>query len=232
MLIHFLLLINIILFHKKMGIKSLLWYPFLFKDTGYYLLVVNQVCCNRTWQAQEIEFLQSAAKHVEIATQKISFLNDRIQAEEALKHSIANLQKTLDETVNALTVVAEKRDPYTAGHQRRVANLACAIGREMGLFSGRINGIYVAGMLHDIGKIYVPTDILNKPGKLNDMEMGIIKTHPEVGFDILKTIPFEWPVAQIVFQHHERLNSSGYPLGLLGDEILLEARILSVADVV
>lgn len=221
------------LLHDKMRIKSLLWYPFLFhNDQGYYLLVVNQVSYRRTWRKREIEFLKSISKHVELAIQKISFLKDQQTAEEALKQSIKKLQNTLEETVNALTVVAEKRDPYTAGHQQRVAKLACAIAKEMGLPKEQIKGIQVAAMLHDIGKIYVPADILNKPGDLANIEMVIIKTHPEVGYDILKTIPFEWPVAEIALQHHERLNGSGYPLGLQGTEILLEARILAVADVV
>lgn len=159
-------------------------------------------------------------------------VTERRKAEEALKESIANLKMTLNETVNALVAVAEKRDPYTAGHQHRVAVLACAIAEEMGLPQKQIEGILVASKLHDIGKIYVPNEILNKPGRLTDMEMGIIKSHPNIGYEILEKIPFECPVAKVVFQHHEKLDGSGYPLGLLGDEILIEAKILCVADVV
>jgi len=124
------------------------------------------------------------------------------------------------------------RDPYTARHQERVTELACAIAREMGIPDGQIEGIHAAGLMHDIGKIAVPTEILTKPGKLNDLEFSLIRRHPQVAYDILKGIEFPWPIADIVLQHHERLNGSGYPNGLKGDEILLEARILTVADVV
>ena len=130
----------------------------------------------------------------------------------------------------ALTI--EIRDPYTAGHQRRVSRLSCAIARELELPADQIEGLRVAGDIHDIGKIYVPAEILSKPGQITAIEYGIIKTHPQVGFDILKTIRFPWPVARIVFQHHERQDGSGYPLGISGDAILLESRILGVADIV
>lgn len=132
----------------------------------------------------------------------------------------------------SLVTISEKRDPYTAGHQNRVAKLACAIAKEMGLSQSKINGILIAGKLHDIGKIYVPTDILNKPGRLSDIEFALIKIHSTVGYDILKHIPFESPVADIIVQHHERINGTGYPKGLKQEDILLEAKILGVADVV
>ncbi|MDA8443382.1 MAG: PAS domain S-box protein, partial [Peptococcaceae bacterium] len=136
------------------------------------------------------------------------------QSEESLKQSYQNLKLTLNETVNALVNVSEIRDPYTAGHQHRVAKLACALARQMGLSDKQIEGIEVAGKLHDIGKIYVPTDILNKPGRLTEIEMGLIRSHPEVGYEIIKAIPFEYAVANMVIQHHERLDGSGYPKGL------------------
>jgi PAS domain S-box-containing protein len=159
-------------------------------------------------------------------------ITERRRTEEALNRSFENLRSTLKETVNALSVTAEKRDPYTAGHQQRVAVLACAIAREMNLGEDMIEGIRVAATLHDIGKIYVPAEILSKPGRLTDIEMELIKTHPQMGNDIIKSIPFIHPVAEIVLQHQERFDGSGYPAGLVGEEILLEARILSVADVV
>jgi len=159
-------------------------------------------------------------------------ISERKQAEFALQGSFEKLKATLAETVNALVAVAEKRDPYTAGHQRRVAKLAVAIALALGLSEEQREGIRIAGLLHDIGKIYVPTDILNKPGRLTDMEMAIIKTHSEVGYEIVSKIPFETPVAKMILQHHERLNGSGYPNGLKGEEILIESRILGVADVV
>jgi putative nucleotidyltransferase with HDIG domain len=131
-----------------------------------------------------------------------------------------------------MSVTIEMRDPYTAGHQRRVSKLACAIAREIGLPETQIEGIRMAGEIHDIGKIYVPAEILSKPSKLTDIEFTIIKTHSQVGYDILKNIEFPWPIADIVVQHHERLDGSGYPAHLKGDAILLEANIIIVADVV
>ena len=130
----------------------------------------------------------------------------------------------------ALTV--EMNDPFTAGHQRRVANLARAIATEMGLSRERVDGMRMAGFIHDLGKLSVPGEILSKPGRLTEIEFNLVKTHPQVGYDILKRVESPWPVAQIVLQHHERIDGSGYPTGLRGDEIMLEARILAVADVV
>jgi putative nucleotidyltransferase with HDIG domain len=126
----------------------------------------------------------------------------------------------------------EIRDPYTFGHQRRVTHLATAIAKEMALSPDQIEGIAVAGNLHDIGKINVPSEILNKPGKLSDIEFALIKSHPQAGYEIVKDIEFPWPVAEVLLQHHERMNGSGYPRGLAGGDILLEARIMAVADVV
>lgn len=159
-------------------------------------------------------------------------ISARKQAEQALKESWGNLHEALEGAIQAMALTIEIRDPYTAGHQRRVSKLSCAIAKEMGLPEDQIEGIRVAGDIHDIGKIYVPAEILSKPGQITAIEYGIIKTHPQVGYDILKTIKFPWPVAQIVLQHHERLDGSGYPLGLSGDQILKEAKILIVADIV
>ena len=150
---------------------------------------------------------------------------DRMGILEKLGHS-------LDHAVTAIAATVEMRDPYTAGHQRRVAQLAVAIAGEMGLDKNRQEGLRMAGVVHDIGKIHVPAEILSNPGKLTEAEIEIIKTHPQAGYEILKGIDFPWPVAEIVYQHHEKLDGSGYPRGLKGDEILLEARILTVADVV
>jgi response regulator RpfG family c-di-GMP phosphodiesterase len=159
-------------------------------------------------------------------------LTERKQAEEKLQHTLAKLRKALGGIIQAMALTVEARDPYTAGHQRRVSNLARAIGEEMGVSEEQIDGIRMAGAIHDIGKISVPAEILSKPGRLNDLEYSMIKTHPEIAYDILKTIEFPWRVAEIVLQHHERMNGSGYPQGLSGEDILLEARILGVADVV
>ncbi|HHT9135336.1 MAG TPA: HD domain-containing phosphohydrolase [Candidatus Avalokitesvara rifleensis] len=159
-------------------------------------------------------------------------VTERRHAEEERKQSLEKLRKALGGTIQVLVAAVEIRDPYTAGHQQGVAHLARAIASEMGLSLGQIEGIRMAGAIHDIGKIAVPAEILSKPGKITKTEFDIIKTHPQVGYDILKGIEFPWPIARIVLQHQERLDGSGYPAGLKGDEIILEARILTVADVV
>lgn len=148
------------------------------------------------------------------------------------EQNIEGLLKVLNGTVEAIAALYEKRDPYTAGHQRRVAQLACAIARKMGLPAKQIYGIHIIGVVHDIGKIAVPGDILSKPGRLSTEELNIIKTHPQVAYDVLRNLDFPWPVAETVLQHHERLDGSGYPNGICGDAMILEARILCVADVV
>ncbi len=159
-------------------------------------------------------------------------IKKRKLAENQALESYEKLRKVFDEIVGAFSSLAEKRDPYTAKHHRNVAKLACAIAEEMKLSKEIIEGLNIAALLHDIGKIYVPAEILNKPGELTTLEFDIIKTHSQVGYDILKSIEFPWPVAKIVLQHHERLNGSGYPNGLKGKDIILETRILSIADAI
>jgi PAS domain S-box-containing protein len=156
----------------------------------------------------------------------------RKRAEEALRQSHAKLQRALEGTVHTLVATIELKDPYTAGHQRRVTQLACAIAKEMGLPQEQSEGLRMAGLIHDLGKITVPAEILSKPSRLSDLEYGLIRGHPQTGYGVLKDMDFPWPVADIVLQHHERLDGSGYPQGLLREEIMLEARILAVADVV
>jgi len=159
-------------------------------------------------------------------------ITNRKMAEQELDKSYRNLQKTLEETVNALSALVEMRDPYTAGHQNRVAGIARAIAQELGLSEDAAQGIWVASLIHDIGKVRVPADILSRPAHLSSAEFELIKEHPRTGYEILKKIDFPWPIAEIVLQHHERINGSGYPLGLKGDEILFASRIIGVADVV
>jgi len=159
-------------------------------------------------------------------------LIEQKQAQEELQYTLEKLREALGGIIQTVTLMVETRDPYTAGHQRRVADLARAIANEMGLPQEQIDGIRMAGLIHDLGKINVPAEILSKPTRLTEFERGMIQTHPQVGYDILKTIDFPWPVAQIVLQHHERMDGSGYPQGLSGEEIMLEARVLAVADVV
>jgi PAS domain S-box-containing protein/putative nucleotidyltransferase with HDIG domain len=159
-------------------------------------------------------------------------IGERKLAEEELRHSFERLGKTLWGTIEAMASLVETRDPYTAGHQRRVTDLAVALAGETGFSGVGVEALRMAGIVHDIGKIAVPSEILNKPGELTATEFELIKSHSEVGFNILKNIDFSLPVAEIVREHHERVNGAGYPRGLKGDDILPEARILAVADVV
>jgi PAS domain S-box-containing protein/putative nucleotidyltransferase with HDIG domain len=159
-------------------------------------------------------------------------ITDRKLAETQLEDSYKKLQGILEKTVNTLVAAVEMRDAYTAGHQQRVTLLAVAIAQELGLAKDRIDIIRTAGILHDIGKISIPAEILSKPGRLNDAEYNLMKMHPQSGYDIVKTIELPYEVAQVILQHHERLNGSGYPKGIAGEDILYESRILAVADVV
>jgi PAS domain S-box-containing protein/putative nucleotidyltransferase with HDIG domain len=159
-------------------------------------------------------------------------ISDRKRTEEDLWKSHNQLYKNLEETVRSLALTAEKRDPYTAGHQMRVERLVHAIALELGLAENQLQGLYFAALLHDIGKVSVPSEYLAKPTTLTKEERSIIQCHSEAGYEILKNIHFPWPVAEIVYQHHELLDGSGYPRGLTGPDILLEAKIITVADVV
>ncbi len=172
----------------------------------------------------------------------ISDITAARQAEEQQKNAHADLELRVEErtrklseamrgTIEAIAMTAEMRDPYTSGHQRRVATLAKVMAEKLGWSEDKVEGIYMAGLIHDIGKIKVPSDILCYPGRLTEAEFSIIKPHPKIGYDILKGIDFPWPLAEIVLQHHERLDGSGYPNGLSGDQILKKASILAVADV-
>lgn len=159
-------------------------------------------------------------------------ITDRIRAEKELKESFEKLQRAMESTIQAISTIVETRDPYTSGHQLRVASLACAIAKEMGIPEQEIEGIRMASVIHDIGKIYIPAEILSKPGELNRIEFDMIKTHAQVGYNILESIEFPYPVAMIVKQHHERIDGTGYPDRLAGNAIMKEAKILAVADVV
>jgi PAS domain S-box-containing protein/putative nucleotidyltransferase with HDIG domain len=159
-------------------------------------------------------------------------ITERKRAEEAARNSAKKLIKAMEDTMQAMAMIVEMRDPYTAGHQRRVTQLACTIAEEMGLSPDQVTGLRLAGLIHDIGKVRVPAEILTNPNVLSEAEMTIIRMHPSLGYDLLKTLDLPWPVADIINQHHERMNGSGYPLGLVGKDIIPEARILAVADVV
>ncbi len=177
---------------------------------------------------------------IEQRTIELIKLNEQLKQDIARRENAeAEVQSTLDKlrsamggVVQAMALTVERRDPYTAGHQRRVSDLARGVAAEMALSTHQIDGIRMAGLIHDLGKICVPVEILSKPGQLTEIEHILIKDHPQVGYEILKEIEFPWPVAQIVLQHHERIDGSGYPVGLTGDDIIIEAKTLAVADVV
>ena len=159
-------------------------------------------------------------------------ITQRKITEEKLKESYRKLHKTLNDIINTLASIIEIRDPYTSGHQKRVASLATAIATEMGLDSDMMESIRIAALIHDIGKINLPTSILTRPGRLSEIEYDMIKTHAQLGHDMISRVEFPWAIADIMLQHHERIDGSGYPGGLKGKDIILEARILAVADVV
>lgn len=191
------------------------------KVQGFNLGAVDFV--SKPFQREEL--LARVRTHLEV---------DRLRnhLEEQVEERTRELRANLLEFVTAMAATIEVRDPYTAGHQRRVAHLATAIARELRLPEDQIEGLKLASVVHDIGKIQVPVEILSKPGRLTNLEFGLIKLHPETGYEILKSIHFPWPIARTVLQHHERLDGSGYPDGLKDGEIIFEAKILTVADVV
>ena len=215
----------------KRGYASAIALPLISKNTTLGSLNIYASEPD-AFDEDEVKLLNELANNVAYGIGALEMRSKREQAEADLKESFEKLKKALNGTVYALTEILQRRDPYTAGHQGRVAELACAIAQEMGLSEDRIEGIRMAGLLHDIGKIYVPSEILARPGRISSLETDIIETHVQVGYEILKTIEFPWPVVETVLQHQERLDGSGYPSGLRGDDILLEARILAVADVV
>ena len=181
---------------------------------------------------QRDELLARVRTHLELNHLR-NHLEDLVQERTAeLRKSEKKLRTSLLDSITSLAAIVEMRDPYTAGHQRRVSQLAVAIARELQLPLEQVEGIHLAGVVHDVGKIRVPTEILSKPGKLTGLEFDLIKEHARNGYEILHTIDFPWPIAQIVLQHHERLDGSGYPQALKSDQILIEAKIMAVADVV
>lgn len=184
------------------------------------------------WTEMRISFIRDENNRPEGILGVIRDISARRKAQQALTISYEKLRKALEGAVEAIAMVVEVKDPYTAGHQRRVAHLAQAIAREMGLDDEHCEGLRVAAMIHDIGKVSVPSEILTKPTKLTPAEFSLIKVHPQTSYDILKEIEFPWPITRIVYQHHERMDGEGYPNGLKGEEIILEARILAIADTI
>jgi PAS domain S-box-containing protein/putative nucleotidyltransferase with HDIG domain len=187
---------------------------------------------NRIWVAIHIRAVHDTNGRVLYYEGLNEDITMRKQADEERKQSLERLRKALGATIQVMVSAVEMRDPYTAGHQIRSADLARAIAMEMGLPREKIDGIRMAGSIHDIGKLSIPAEILSKPTKLSEIEFSLIKEHARKGFEMLKDVEFPWPLAEIAYQHHERMDGSGYPRNLKGDEILMEARIMAVADVV
>jgi len=187
---------------------------------------------NRPSVVAEMQVVETEWEGDKALLASIRDISERKRMEEDIAQSYDKLQKAMVGTIEAMANIVERRDPYTAGHQQRVARLCQAIALEMELSDDRVEGIFMAALIHDIGKIAVPAEILSKPGRLSEMEFELIKIHPQAGYDILKGIEFPWPIAEVTFQHHERMDGSGYPRGLTGDQILWEARIMAVADTV
>lgn len=180
---------------------------------------------------QREELLARVRTHLELHRLRYRLEDVVAERTNSLKESQAKLKATLLESVMAIAATVEMRDPYTAGHQRRVAEIAVAIAGELGMSAGRIEGLRLACVVHDVGKVKIPAEILSKPGRISELEFALIKNHAWDGHDILKEIDFPWPIAQFVMQHHERLDGTGYPQGLSGDALCLEVRIMAVADV-
>ena len=206
---------------KPLGITAMLDAVIQVSGRHLGLLCLEHVGKPHRWEQDEIAFACQLADKIALAI----LLRERRDAQ-------AELRQVLEDTILAIAATAEMRDPYTAGHERRVAELAAAIAREMGLAERIVEGLRFGAMIHDLGKIKIPAEILVKPTRLTPIEYELIKGHALAGYDILKGISFPWPVAQMVRQHHERMDGSGYPDGLKGGAIIPEARILAVADTV
>ncbi|HEX7320632.1 MAG TPA: HD domain-containing phosphohydrolase [bacterium] len=215
----------------KFGYVSLIALPLITDQQPFGALNIHDAEPD-AFDDEEVMLLTELADDLAYGIKALRMRVERRKADEQLKQSVERLSATLEKTVSALASTAAKRDPYTAGHQQRVTHLAVALASEMGLPQDQIDGVRIAGLLHDIGKIAVPAEILSKPTRLTEAEFNIVKSHAEVGFEIIKGIEFPWPVAKAVLYHHERLNGSGYPSSLKGDDIIIEAKILAVADVV
>ena len=187
---------------------------------------------SRIWTSMNVRAVRDNTGNILYFEGTMEDITERKRSEENLARTVENLRRAIGTTIQVMVAAVESKDPYTAGHQRRTTDLARMIAKEMCLAQDTIEGIRMACLIHDIGKISIPTEILSKPTKLSDMEFSLIKTHSECGYNMLKDVESPWQLAEIVFQHHERLDGSGYPRGMKGDEILIEARIIAVADVV
>ena len=216
---------------RRCGYASVISLPLVHKNRvlGAFTLFSTE---KKALHKSAVKLLKELANDMAFGIENLRVQTERDRIRDELQSSLEKLETSIIDTVHALATLVSKRDPYTSGHQERATNLAIALAEKMGLTDEQIKGIELAGLLHDIGKIAVPAEILSKPSKLTISEFAIIQTHPQIAYDILKDINFPWSVAKTVLQHHERLNGSGYPHHLEGINITLEARILGVADVV
>ena len=208
----------------QLGYRSVAGFPLTYAGTMYGALCIYSVECDG-FDQEELGLLGELAGD-------LAFGIATLRTRSAQTQSAERLRRSMEGTIQAMAATLEMRDAYTAGHQRRVAELAVAIAGELRLPEDRIHGLHLAAVVHDLGKIQIPAEILSNPSRLTEMEQALIRVHPEAGYNILKEVDFPWPIAQIVYQHHERLDGSGYPRGLKGEDILFEARILAVADTV
>jgi PAS domain S-box-containing protein len=216
---------------RKIGIRSTATIPFPLEGGKRGALMVYSRQRN-AFEPEAIEVFEHLVSELAYGLHSMEQKKLLHTERQHLAKTKLQLSEALSAMVTPIVTAMEMRDPYTTGHQSRVADIACAIGKEMGWPDERLQGLRVASQVHDIGKISIPAEILTKPGKLNPAEREMIKGHSETGYQILKDIPFVWPVAEIVRQHHEKMDGSGYPLGLKADEILPEAKVLAVADIV
>ncbi len=215
----------------KEGYVSIIALPLSINGNVFGVLAIYSGYSD-AFDAKEKSLLEQMAGDMEFGVKSLRTKIERDAGQEQISKHLIQLNENLTDTIRAISTIVELRDPYTAGHQRRVAELAKAIAQALGLNEEEINGIYLAGTVHDIGKINIPAEILVKPTRLSELEYGMVKYHAQASHEILKGIKFSWPIAEMAHQHHERVDGTGYPDGLKGDDILLGARILAVADVV
>ncbi|MGB2783880.1 MAG: HD domain-containing phosphohydrolase, partial [Atribacterota bacterium] len=202
------------------------------RDEKIYGVMSVSIPAHFITDKEEQTLFMEAAEDISLGLNSIEMRKKLDKQTLDLKEKVKELKRAMDATIETMSKIVEAKDPYTAGHQQRVSQLATAIAKELNFSKDKVEGIKIVSLIHDIGKIGLPTEILSKPIKLSDIEFSLIKEHPQMGYDILKSVDFSYPVAGIILQHHERLNGSGYPHHLKGDEILLEACVIGVADVI
>ena len=202
------------------------------REENIYGVMSVSIPAHFVTEKEEQALFMEIAKDISLGLHSIEMRKKMNEQTHELQQNYQRTKRAMDDTIETMSKIVEAKDPYTSGHQKRVSHLAVAISKELNLPQEQVEGIRTASLIHDIGKISIPTEILSKSTVLSDIEFSLIKEHSQIGYDILKSIDFSYPVAEIVLQHHERLNGSGYPNKLKGDKILLEAKIIGIADVV